>query len=137
MLCLYITFNTMCSMTRQSDYKPEYDDMVLEWLAEGNTLRSFAVNIGVSSATLYNWRENQSFLDAIKKGRKVAHEIYAEQFLYDNLENQKVNNVMAILYCRNVLGIKTKDDDTPPPPPVEPLTGQSVEEFKNKMNEEC
>lgn len=111
-----LTFNTICSMSkknpphRPTKYKPEYDDMVVDWLADGKTLQSFGEHIGASNATLYNWQKNQSFLDAIKKGRKIAHEIYSEQFLYDKLENQKINNVITILYCRNVLNIKTKDD---------------------------
>jgi hypothetical protein len=105
-------------MHRQSTYKAEYDEQVTEWLAEGKTFYSFGQTIGVSTSTLYYWQNDYpSFSHAIKKGREIANKIYSEQFLFDRLENQRMNNVVAILYCRNVLGIKTKDDTPPPPPP--------------------
>jgi hypothetical protein len=98
-------------MTRQSDYKPEYDAQVIEWLAEGKTLVNFAKSIGVNNSTVWRWsKEESSFCNAIKEGRDIAKDVHSEQFLVDNLENQKLNNVVTVLYCRNVLGIKTKDD---------------------------
>ena len=98
-------------MTRKSDYKLEYDEQVIEWLAEGKTFASFGKELGVSNSTIYEWKDvNPSFSEAIKRGREIAKDVHSEQFLVDNLENQKLNNVVTVLYCRNVLGIKTKDD---------------------------
>lgn len=105
-------------MHRQTDYKPEYDDMVLKWLADGKTLYAFGQHVGVCTATLYNWRDNNtSFLEAITRGRELTKE-WGLEFLNKNLENQKINNGVFNLYCINVLKLKTKDD-APPPPPVD------------------
>ena len=99
-------------MIRKIDYKPEYDEQVIEWLAEGKTLSNFAKSIGVNNSTVWRWSKvENSFCNAIKEGREIAKNVHSEQFLMDNLENQKLNNVVTILYCRNVLNIKTKDDN--------------------------
>lgn len=100
---------------RPTNYKDEYDEQVTEWLAVGKTLASFAEKIGVSYVSIWDWAQaHDNFSYAIKKGREIASKIYAEKFLIDNIENQNINNVIAILYCRNVLKIKTKDDAPPP-----------------------
>ena len=91
-------------------YKHEYCDAVIDWLSNGKTLASFAEHVGVNRVCLWGWKEkHQAFDNAIKKGREIATALHSEQFLLDNIEKQSLNNVMAILYCRNVLKIETKD----------------------------
>ena len=95
---------------RPTVYQDDYCEAVTEWLSEGKTLASFAKHVGVNSVTIWRWHETiPEFCNAIKSGREIANKIYSEQFLLDNLEKQSLNNVMAILYCRNVLKIETKD----------------------------
>ena len=91
-------------------YKHEYCDAVIVWLSNGKTLASFAEHVGVNRVCLWGWKEkHEAFDNAIKKGREIATALHSEQFLLDNIEKQSLNNVMAILYCRNVLKIETKD----------------------------
>lgn len=107
-------------MTRPTDYKEEYDERVTEWLAEGNTLADFAESVGVSYATIWNWgKTHESFFDSVKKGREIAQEIFTEKFLKSALRDVRIQPVPFVMYCRNVLRLKTKDDTPPPAPPPE------------------
>lgn len=99
---------------RPTDYRQEYDSQVTEWLADGKTLYAFGKHISVNTSTLYEWRDNyQSFSEAIKNGRELAKE-WGMQFLADSVKDDKIQPVPFVMYCRNVLNFKTKDD-TPPP----------------------
>lgn len=94
-----------------STYNPDYCDMVTAWLAEGKTLAGFADKIDVNRVTLWDWtKAHVSFDNAVKKGREIASNIHAEKYLLDNIENQNLNNVVAVHYFRNVLKLKTRDD---------------------------
>lgn len=105
---------------RPTDYKQEYDSQVTEWLAEGKTLADFAELIDVTYVTIWNWEQNhESFFNAIKKGREIAQKIYTEKFLKSAIRDDKIQPVPFVMYCRNVLRLKTKDDTPPPPPPTD------------------
>ena len=96
---------------RPTVYKDDYCDMVTEWLAEGKTLADFADSIGVHRVTLWDWtKAHTDFGNAVKKGREIASNIHAEKYLLANIENQNLNNVVAVHYFRNVLKLKTRDD---------------------------
>jgi hypothetical protein len=98
-------------MTRKSDYKKQYDDQVIEWLAEGKTLYCFGKELGVGTSTLYDWKNNHaSFSEAIKKGRELSKE-WGMQFVADAVRDNTVQSVPFIMYCRNFLNLKTKDDN--------------------------
>jgi hypothetical protein len=101
-------------MTRQSDYKFEYDEQVVEWLAEGKTLASFAKKIGVNNSTLWRWSKIEpTFCNAIKDGHEIATNIHAPQFMLDAVRDSTVQSVPFVMYCRNVLKLKTKDESAP------------------------
>lgn len=52
-------------MARPTDYKPEYDEMLITHMSEGMSYESFAGKIGAYKQTLYNWEKSQpTFLDA-------------------------------------------------------------------------
>lgn len=98
---------------RPTKYKQEYADQVRDWLANGKTLYAFGVEKGVGTRTLYEWRDsNPDFLQAIKDGRELAIE-WGHQFVADAVRDNTIQSVPFIMYCRNFLKLKTKDDDTP------------------------
>lgn len=54
---------------RPSAYKPEYCDMLINHMAEGRSIESFAGVVGVCFKTVYNWqKEYPDFLQAFKTG---------------------------------------------------------------------
>jgi hypothetical protein len=58
------------SAGRPSKYQPSYCDLVIEHMADGASLTSFAAEIGVSRATINVWMDAEpEFLEAVKKGK--------------------------------------------------------------------
>lgn len=54
---------------RPTDYKPEYCEAVVEFMAKGYSIEAFAGFIGVTKQTIYNWKESfPEFLDAVQLG---------------------------------------------------------------------
>jgi len=54
-------------------YRPEYCERVVELAANGSTLTSLAVELGVMRSTLYLWQETHAeFADACTRAREVA-----------------------------------------------------------------
>ena len=57
-------------MGRHTEYRPEYCEELVKHMAQGYPFETFAVQVGVSRTTLYNWAETfPEFLDALKRGR--------------------------------------------------------------------
>ena len=55
---------------RPSTYKPEYCDAVIEHMAEGASLTSFAASVGAARSTINEWMEhNPEFSESVKKGK--------------------------------------------------------------------
>lgn len=55
---------------RPSKYKPEYCQMIIDHMAEGASMTSFAAEIDVSRETISEWgRVHPEFSVAIKKGK--------------------------------------------------------------------
>lgn len=97
---------------RPTLYKREYAPLVTEWLAEGSVLYDFAALVGVTQSTLWEWMEkNKDFSEAVKRGRNRAKALYAEKFAKEAVRDKDVQSVPYIIYARNFLGLKTKDDD--------------------------
>lgn len=58
---------------RPTSYKPEYCDAVIEHMAEGASLTSFAASVGAARSTINEWMEhNPEFSEAVKKGKAVC-----------------------------------------------------------------
>lgn len=56
-----------------NQYRPEYCDEVITFLADGYSLAAFAGHVGVSRQTLYNWMEaNPAFAGAAKIAQAKA-----------------------------------------------------------------
>jgi len=96
-------------MGRPSSYKPEYCDMLIAHMKEGNSYESFAAEIDTHRGTLYNWEEKfPEFLDAKKTAQHKALK-YWEQILqrtalgYNTVKINGVDtritpNITAIIY---------------------------------------
>lgn len=55
---------------RPSKYKPAYCDLVIEHMADGASLTSFAAEIGVARSSINEWMEqHDEFSEAVKVGK--------------------------------------------------------------------
>lgn len=55
---------------RPTIYQIKYCQKIIDWMADGYSISSFAGKIGVSEKTIYNWaKENEDFLQSIKIGK--------------------------------------------------------------------
>lgn len=55
---------------RHSEYRPHYDEMVLEFMAQGYSLTGFAGSIRVCRNTVYQWmKRHGTFADAVHRGQ--------------------------------------------------------------------
>jgi hypothetical protein len=55
---------------RPTTYKSEYCEAVVEHMAEGASLTSFAASVGAARSTINEWMEhNEEFSEAVKKGK--------------------------------------------------------------------
>ena len=86
---------------RPSSYDPGYCDAVVEFGREGLSLTGFAVKLGVSKQTVYNWMdEHPEFMDAIEKARAAAQEWW-EAALRTQTMTGKGNATAAIFAMKN------------------------------------
>jgi hypothetical protein len=66
---------------RPSEYRPEYDEMVIECMAQGLSLTAFAGMVRVSRETVYRWKSAHStFRDAVSRG-ETARNLHLERKL--------------------------------------------------------
>lgn len=57
---------------RPSDYRPEYDDAVIDYMAQGYSLTAFAGSILQARDTVYEWiKRHPSFSDAVHRARSA------------------------------------------------------------------
>lgn len=100
---------------RPTDYKPEYCEMVDDYLAKTGKnqmhlpkIESFAIFLGVVKKTLYNWADKYpAFLHALDKIMVRQ----AEQLIDDGIYGGKeVNAVIVKLLLQNNHGMREKSD---------------------------
>ena len=95
---------------RPSAYKPEYNDLALELLSSGGTIKQLARKIGVARSTLYEWeKENEQFSDTLKLGREFA-EAYWEEEVQNMMYNREINAPIVKLVMANRFGWTDKQD---------------------------
>lgn len=64
-------------MGRPTKYRPEYCALLIEHMAEGMPVDTFAPQIGVIPQTLYEWMDkNPEFYDAHKEGKARSYEYW-------------------------------------------------------------
>lgn len=60
---------------RKTLYKPEYDDSVIEWGAQGKSLVWMCAELGISRQTIWDWRKaNPSFDEAMHIARAKSQQ---------------------------------------------------------------
>lgn len=60
---------------RKPAYKPEYDDKVIEWGAQGKSMVWMCAELGICKQTIFNWRkEYPSFDDAMNIARMKSQQ---------------------------------------------------------------
>ena len=91
---------------RPTDYKDTYPNEVLEHLAQGFTLASWAGIVGCHRDTVYEWAsKHKAFSDAIKIGRSKGQHLW-EQRLSKQAKNGEGNTAAIIFAMKNLY----KDD---------------------------
>lgn len=111
---------------RPSTYKPEYCEQILEWfdrepftmsVIEGTdkvirvpaklpSLTNFAMHIGASRSTLWEWaKQHAEFSNAIQKAKEIQEEILMQNGLFGAYEK-----TFAIFTAKNVCGWRDKQE---------------------------
>lgn len=79
-------------------YRPEFDQRVYEFMAQGNSIVQFAAHVGVHVDTVYNWAEQRpSFLEGLNRGR-TASEAWWEHEYKKMMYIRDVNSPLVIRY---------------------------------------
>jgi len=97
---------------RPSEYKPEYCKQIIEHCTNGNTITSFAKEIGVWRSTLYYWAENYpEFSDAIKEAKKAqADALFELGFEGMRGKIQGFNSTVWVFMMKNVADWRDKKE---------------------------
>jgi hypothetical protein len=89
-------------MHRKTDYKTEYDDMIIEHMEQGFSFESFAGVVGCCLQTLYNWAErNPSFLESKKIGFEKSRQFWEKVAIGQSNGSCNGNPTMAIFNLKN------------------------------------
>lgn len=85
---------------RPTAYRPEYDELVIEFMGQGFTLTAFAGHIGVARDTVYQWvRAHASFSDALNRAH-AANQLWWER----KLQTSKTGGQVAA----SIFGLKNR-----------------------------
>ena len=94
---------------RPTKYKPEYCDMLVEHMAEGASMTSFAAEIDVSRETISEWgRVHPEFSVAIKKG-KAKCAAWWERLGRQGAQGGDVNPTLVIFGLKNMAADDWRD----------------------------
>ena len=94
---------------RPSKYRPEYCDMLVEHMAEGASMTSFAAEIDVSRETISEWsRVHPEFSVAVKKG-KAKCAAWWERLGRTGAMGGEVNPTLVIFGLKNMAGDDWRD----------------------------
>ena len=64
---------------RPTKYKPEYCELVVEYMAKGFSLEAFAGHVDVNSDTVHEWKKvHPDFSDAVTRGVAKCREFWEE-----------------------------------------------------------
>jgi transposase len=90
-------------MARPTKYKPEYCDALVEHMAQGASMTSFAASIGVCRATIGVWGdEHPEFLAAIKRGKAACAEWWENLARQGAAGNREINPTLVIFGLKNM-----------------------------------
>lgn len=87
---------------RPSKYDPKYCDMIVEHMAEGASMTSFAAEIDVARSTLNEWMEDHpEFSDAVKRGKSKCA-AWWERLGRQGAQGGDVNPTLVIFGLKNM-----------------------------------
>lgn len=87
---------------RPTEYRPEYDDLIVQRANEGACFTEFAAEVGVSRQTLHNWKKaHPSFLDAYTRAEQVGEAHWAKKLRTELMIDNKANAPLVKLYFAN------------------------------------
>jgi hypothetical protein len=123
---------------RPTNYRPEYCDMVIEFMADGYSVAAFAGHIRTTRQTIYNWaNEHPEFFDALKTAQAMA-----ARWWEDALRNVAITgqgNATAAIFALKNRGCDewrdkqeldhTSSDGSMTPKPAVELTDEQLEKI--------
>lgn len=90
------------SVGRPTKYKPEYCQMVVDHMAEGASLTSFAAEIDVARSTINEWIDaNPDFSEAVKRA-KAKCAAWWERVGRSGAQGGDVNPTLVIFGLKNM-----------------------------------
>ena len=94
---------------RPTKYDPKYCDMIIEHMAEGASMASFAAEINVARSTLNEWIENYpAFSEAVKIG-KAKCAAWWERLGREGAMGGDVNPTLVIFGLKNMAAEDWRD----------------------------
>lgn len=87
---------------RPTKYDPKYCQEIKDFMADGGSVTEFAVHIGVSKATIYNWADDHSeFLDALTCAQEIGQAYWEKRLRTDLMISRDANAPLVKLYFAN------------------------------------
>ena len=93
---------------RPTDYKEEYNDIAIEFLAQGKSIIQLCGKLRVSRQTIYRWAEaNPEFSYTLNLGRQLSQSHWEDK-LEKMMFDKDVNSPLVKLYFANRFGWSDK-----------------------------
>ena len=82
---------------RPTEYRPEYDQLVIETMAAGHSLAGFAGIIRVARDTVYEWiKTHASFSDAVNRARSAQITAWERRLIAANSGAEAASAIFAL-----------------------------------------
>lgn len=88
---------------RPTDYRPEYCEMLIRHMEQGNSFETFAAIVGSTKKTVYNWKNQfPDFLHAFEQGA-VLSELWWERQTKNGLFSMNGISMNPTIYRLNMI----------------------------------
>jgi hypothetical protein len=115
-------------------YKSEYCELIVEHMAKGNSLVSFACLIDVSAETVYEWaRVHPEFSEAFKKAKDKCQRYFENMGLHGMTQNKDFKPAMWIFWMKARFGWREDNSDENTKTPIN-VTFNVVDNNADKSN---
>jgi hypothetical protein len=85
---------------RPSAYKPEYCDLVVEYMARGKSLTAFAGSIRQGKRTVYDWIEQfPEFAEAVERARAARIVPWEDKLMSAEKSAEAASSIFALKNC--------------------------------------
>lgn len=87
---------------RPTDYRPEYCQMLIDHMKQGNSFESFGAVADCAESTLYVWRDaNPEFSEAYKRGSAYSRKFWEDLGIVGTVEGKNFNATTWIFNMKN------------------------------------